>query len=97
MNPNKAPGADGISALIYRSLNDQQTQLLTDTLNQAINDGFLPVPWKEGVISTLFKKGDVTRIENRRPITLLKVDYKILSKILTTRLLKVFPELISNF
>ncbi len=62
-----------------------------------MDEGYLPPSWKEGVISTLFKKGDVTRIENRRPITLLKVDYKILSKILTSRLLKVFPDLINNY
>jgi alanine racemase len=39
-----------------------------------------------GTLSLLYKKGDSRQLKNWRPVSLLNVDYKILSKIMTARL-----------
>ena len=49
---------------------------------------------KRGAIKISFKKGDRIRIKNYRPITLLNVDLKIITKALSVRLNTVISKLI---
>jgi hypothetical protein len=44
----------------------------------------------------MFKSGEREDIKNWRPITLLNVDYKIVSKILAERLKRVLPNIINT-
>ena len=46
----------------------------------------MPEDWREAVIIPTYKKGDVTKCENYRPISLLPHAYKILSKIIQDRI-----------
>ena len=49
---------------------------------------------KSSVTRILFKKGDRKDLKNWRPISLLNVDYKIASKVLSSRLSKVLDTII---
>ena len=49
-------------------------------------EGRIPNAWKNAEVTILFKKGDSTNIENYRPISLLSVLYKLLTKIIVNRL-----------
>ena len=49
----------------------------------------------DGLITLLYKKGDRDDPRNYRPITLLNTDYKILTKVLVSRLKKVMDEFVS--
>ena len=51
---------------------------------------------RESYIRLLHKKGDRSELKNWRPISLSNADYKIMSKVLTTRLNKVLPKLINE-
>jgi len=85
----KAPGNDGLPAYIFKNLPEKAKDLMVKNYNKLLNGETLPDDWKEGTITTLFKKGDRLDIANRRPITLLNNKYKILSKIITCRINRV--------
>ena len=94
MKDLKAPGHDGCPALPYKLMTDSSTGALTALFNRLLEGDPVPPDWKEGVITTLFKKGDETLISNRRPITLLPTIYKILTKMIASRINSVLPDLI---
>ena len=63
--------------------------------NESFSLGLLPECMRIGVVTLLEKKGkDRLDIANWRPITLLNVDYKLLTKCLGERLKTVLPSLI---
>ncbi len=62
--------------------------------NESLIKGFLPLSCRRAVITLLPKKGDLQNITNWRPVSLLCSEYKILSKVLATRLSKVVGKVI---
>ena len=94
MRSFKAPGSNGLPALPFKILNEDGLNLMLDYFNALLRTGQVPAEWKEGIIITIFKKGDKLDIGNRRPITLLKTEYKILSKMVTNRLNSVVKSFI---
>ena len=46
----------------------------------------IPVDWTNAESIILFKKGDITNIENYRPISLLSQMYKLFTRIIANRL-----------
>ena len=79
---NKSPGEDGFTKEFYQTFFDILCNDLLNSYNEAFCKGSLSVSQKRGTI-TLIPKGDanLTELKNyRRPISLLNIDYKILSK-----------------
>ena len=94
-NKNKSPGLDGITAEFYISFWDQINNKLFAVHNESFTMGILPACLRTGVITLLEKKGkDRLDIANWRPITLLGIDYKLLTKTLGERLKLVLPGLV---
>ena len=61
-----------------------------------VNSGSLLISQRRGIITRIPKPNkDTTPIENLRPISLLFIDYKILSKFIAKRLGKVLPKTIN--
>ena len=97
MKVNKSPGNDGFTVEFYITFWPTLGETLVETLNEAYNRGELSTSQKQGVITLIEKEGkDSMHIKNYRPITLLNVDYKILSKILAKRIQEVLPEIIHH-
>lgn len=93
-NPRKAPGPDGLSGFFYKIHKKTLVPILTRIFNKTLEEGTIPCKFKSGITTTIFKKGDPLEIGNRRPITLLNIDYKILSKVLSYRLKKILPQIV---
>uniref|UniRef100_A0A3P9I561 Reverse transcriptase domain-containing protein n=1 Tax=Oryzias latipes TaxID=8090 RepID=A0A3P9I561_ORYLA len=95
MKTGKSPGIDGFPVEYYQTFTEVLCPFLTKVLQEAYDFGTLPESFNQAIIS-LIPKGDkdLTDPANYRPISLINVDCKILSKILAMRLEKELPKII---
>ncbi|BHF85091.1 hypothetical protein SprV_1002824900 [Sparganum proliferum] len=82
---NKAPGEDGIPAEIFRSCVDTLAPWLHEVVERAWRDEVVPDDWGLGILVPILKKGDKTRCENYRGISLIDVAAKIFAIVLLRR------------
>ncbi|KAJ3596858.1 hypothetical protein NHX12_003258 [Muraenolepis orangiensis] len=94
MQGRRAPGIDGLSVEFYKAYWDVLSHDLLDVFNESLASGSMPVSCRRAVITLLPKKGNLQDIKNWRPVSLLCVDYKILSKALATRLGRAVEQVI---
>ena len=83
LSQGKAPGSDGLPLEFYVKFWDQLNPILLQLHNFSFDQGFLNSTMQESITQLIFKKDDPKNLKNWRPISLLNVDYKILSKALT--------------
>ncbi|KAJ3606502.1 hypothetical protein NHX12_026023, partial [Muraenolepis orangiensis] len=94
MQGRRAPGIDGLSVEFYKAYWDVLSNDLLDVFNESLASGSMPVSCRRAVITLLPKKGNLQDIKNWRPVSLLCVDYKLLSKALATRLGRAVEQVI---
>ncbi|GBG65216.1 hypothetical protein CBR_g50007 [Chara braunii] len=92
--PHKVPGQDGLPLLFFTKHQMRLLPELTVVLQSVFEGGVPPVEMVTGIVTFIYKKGDRADVRNWRPITLMPVLYKVLSKILAQRLQPVLPSLI---
>jgi hypothetical protein len=91
---NKSPGLDGLSYEFYRATLPLVGPPLLAALNAMLANGLLFPSLRRGVVRLLPKVPSTPLASQLRPITLLSVDYKILTKMLVARLLNVLPSML---
>jgi len=96
MEDNKSPGIDGLTSNFYKHFWPILGPDITQVFNYCFQHGLLTRTQRRGIITLIFKKGDRTKLQNWRPITLLTTDYKILTKALANRLTNVLPTIINS-
>ena len=82
MKENKSPGVDGIAPKILKETVEQICTPLAHVFNMSLQEGIVPLEWKEANIIPLFKKGSRNKSVNYRPVSLTSVICKVLETII---------------
>ena len=82
MKENKSPGVDGISPKILKETVEQISMPLAHVFNVSLQEGIVPLEWKEANIIPLFKKGSRNKSVNYRPVSLTSVICQLLETIM---------------
>ena len=97
MKNSKSPGSDGLTSEFYKFFWTDIKTLLLESIQYAFQKGELSIEQKRGILTLIPKKDkDRLYLKNWRPITLLNTDYKIIAKVLSTRLQNVLPHIIDE-
>lgn len=83
---NKAAGPDNIPAEVLKSDPDLTAEILEPLITKIWTSETFPSDWKDGHITILPKKGDLTKCENHRGIMLLSNPGKVLCRTVLNRL-----------
>ena len=90
----KSPGPDGIPAEFYQAFWPCINNMYLEFVNSVRVNSF-PDEKNTSITTIIYKKrGDPYLLINYRPIALMNVDVKILTKLLSIRLAKVLPGII---
>ena len=94
MKNRRSPGSDGLTVEFYKTFWPIVGNHVCNSFHDA-EHGKLSVLQRQGLIKLLPKPGkDHRYVENHRPITLLNVDYKIFTSVLTNRLNELLPSIV---
>ena len=96
--PNgKCPGLDGLSKEFYAEFFELLGPLLLNLYTYCHEQGRLNQSSRTGLITLIPKRErNLTELKSWRPLSILCVDYKILSKTLAERMKKVLPSIVSE-
>ena len=97
MKSNKTPGNAGLPKEFYKTFWDELKTPLMESVNQAFHTKILSISQRQAVIKLIEKNDrDKRYIKNWRPVSLLNVDTKILSKAVSKKLKTALPTSISS-
>lgn len=93
----RSPGASGLPYEMFRSSPAAFGELLATTCNAAWDRGALPESMTLGIVRLLKKpkpEADYANLKFYRPITLRECAYKLMAKVLVSRLNKILPSVL---
>ena len=85
-------GYDDISNRILKGCAMSWLPSITKIVNKSIEEGEVPDGMKKAKVIPLYKKGDHTKMDNYRPVSLLPVISKVLEKIIVNQLELIMDE-----
>ena len=92
----KSPGPDGITSEFYKKFWYLIKDKFLDYINTAKKLGFRDLRNRSSTTLIYKHKGELYKLDNYRPIALINIDIKILTKVLSNRLRPVLPSIIHH-
>ena len=96
INPEKAPGPDGMTSLFFQKFWKVIGKDIIKTVQEFFASGEMDPRLNETNICLIPKTERPQSMSEFRPISLCNVSYKIISKVLSSQLKKVLPDLITE-
>ena len=90
LDPHKAVGPDNIPGIFLKICSADMADILCFLFQASLDQGVVPPDWKTANVVPLFKKGDKSKAENYRPISLTSITCKVLEHV-------VFSSIMSHF
>ncbi|XP_056844021.1 uncharacterized protein LOC130496191 [Raphanus sativus] len=94
LNPNKAPGPDGLTSGFFKGAWSVVGEETTASILHFFASGFLPSTANATILSMVPKFPGATKVSDFRPISCLNTIYKVISRLLVKRLKPMLPSLI---
>ena len=82
----RAPGPDEMQMEIFKEMDDEVLRYVLEVLNEWWNETHVPEEQLRSRLVLIFKKGDTSKLNNYRPISLLNSMYKIFTAVLQKRM-----------
>lgn len=93
---NKAAGPDDITAEVLKADVNLFAEILHPLIYKIWTKETFPDDWKNGFITILAKKGDLTLCDSYRGIMLLSIPGKVLSRVILNRMKNTVDKLLRN-
>ena len=97
LKSNKAAGADGLSAELYKAAGHELVESMHQLISKIWSEESMPDKWNHSIICPIHKKGDPLNCANYRGISLQNTAYKIFSTALCERLKPFINNLIGPY
>ena len=81
LNISKSPGPDSIHPRILKELSSTISLPLAILFNNTVKQSCIPMEWKEGQITAIYKKGDKKQAGNYRPVSLTSIICKTMESL----------------
>lgn len=83
---NKSPGEDNINSELLKLAGPYLATQIQKLIGSMWTNEQIPKDWNTAIICPIFKKGNTSKVENYRGISLLNTSYKVLSLAVLKRL-----------
>lgn len=94
LNPNKAPGPDGLTSGFFKGAWETVGEEAVISIQHFFATSFLPLATNSTILSLVPKFPGAVKISDFRPIACLNTVYKVISRLLVSRLKPILKDLI---
>ena len=80
LKAKNSEGVDGLSVKLLKAIKYETSKAITHIINQSLHTGIFPDKLKLAKVIPVFKKGDRTKLDKYRPISIMPVISKIFER-----------------